>query len=382
MSQSYLYHCIQPDNEPSSGVFNEFSMADFSLTFPQRKLITGSIRLSANVVITGGLASNNATDQNVFVDPKVGAHALFDQIGCTLDHVGQIENILEYNKYVKAVSQATSSKSDFMKGSKVCELQAPNENWSKVVFKGVNSTRVTPLVVSDKANFSIKPIICLNSAVGGDSALSFRKSGTIRLNVRIARALQCLYGPSVSVAGASPAPTVSITNLRLHFASMADDGVDYPLTLGNTISVKSTIQSTFANVGCSVPAVCRSVFGTFIRADREAAGGMNNPLSCESLPGWESVQFLYNDTINNSLVSYTIKDRQECKERYLRAVSTTDHSSIGKWEEKHNDGMGVGLNFNGLLDLRSQKINIQLVSSVNSTNPYILSLFFQGVQNL
>ena len=386
MSQNYLYHCIQPDNEPSSGTFSEFSMADFTLTFPQRKLVTGSIRISANVALVGGVADSNEAISTVFVDPKVGAHALFDQFSTTLDRVGQIENILEYNKYVKAVSQATSSHADFMKGSKVCELQAPNENWSKIVFKGVDSARTYAATtflptVSDLANFSIKPMIALNSAVGGDGSISFRKSGAIRLNMRVARALQCLYGASVSLAGAGSAPSISITNLRLHFASVADDGTDFPLTMSNTISVKSTVQSTFSNIGCSVPAVCRSVFGTFIRADHEAAGGMTNPLACETLPNWKSVQFLYNDTINNSLISYTINDREECKKRYLRAVSSSDHSSIGKWAEKHDDGFGVGIQFDGLLDLRTQKINIQLTSDVDSGSPYIFSLFFQGVQS-
>tara|TARA_R100000951_G_scaffold77160_1_gene65162 strand:- start:3992 stop:5155 length:1164 start_codon:yes stop_codon:yes gene_type:complete len=387
MSQNYLYHCIQPDNEPSNGIFTEFSMADFSLTFPERKLVTGSIRISANVTLVGGVANSDAAISNVFVDPKVGSHALFDQMSTTLDRVGQIENILEYNKYAKAVSQATSSHADYMKGSKVCELQAPNENWSKIVFKGVDSARTYAATtflptISELANFSMKPLVCLNSAVGGDGTISFRKSGVIRMSVRVARALQAMYGSSVSAAGAGSQPSISITNLRLHFSSVADDGADFPLTLSNTVSVKSTIQSTFANVSASVPAVCRSVFGTFIRADREAAGAMSNPLACETLPGWKSVQFLYNDTINNSLVSYTINDREECKKRYLRAVSSSDHSSIGKWAEKHDDGFGVGLAFDGLLDLRSQKINIQLTSNVDSGSPYIFSLFFQGVQSL
>ena len=386
MSQNYLYHCIQPDNEPSSGTFSEFSMADFTLTFPQRKLVTGSIRITANVALAGGVADNAAGISNIFIDPKVGAHALFDQFSTTLDRVGQIENILEYNKYAKAVSQATSSHADYMKGSKVCELQAPNESWSKCVFKGVDSTRTFAVTTflptaTDLASFSLKPLVCLNSAVGGDGTISFRKSGAVRMNLRVARALQIMYGASVAAAGTT-GQSISITNLRLHFASVADDGVDMPLTLSNTISVKSTVQSTFANVSCSVPAVCRSVFGTFIRADREAAGAMDNPLACETLPGWKSVQFLYNDTINNSLVSYTINDREECKKRYLRAVSSSDHSSIGKWAEKHDDGFGVGLQFDGLLDLRSQKISIQLTSNVSSAQPYIFSLFFQGVQSL
>ena len=70
MSQNYLYHCIQPDNEPSNGTFSEFSMADFTLVFPQRKLVTGSIRITANVALVGGVADNAAGISNVFIDPR------------------------------------------------------------------------------------------------------------------------------------------------------------------------------------------------------------------------------------------------------------------------------------------------------------------------
>ena len=390
MSQNYLYHCVQPENVPNGDVWEEFAMCDFALNFPQRKMVAGSLRLSANVELKGGkeaAVGDSTLTSAIFIDPLVGSHALFDQMSVTLDRVGQIENIMEYSKYAKAVSMATTSPTDTFKGSKVCELVAPNENWSKSMFKGLNAARVvTPAtlapVITDKASFSMKPLICLNSAVGGDGSISFRKSGTVRLSLRVARALATIYGPSVSAAGTGTQPQLKITNLRCHFASVSDDGQDFPLTMSNTINVKSTIQSTFANVSCAVPAVCRSVFGTLIRADREAAGGNQNPLACEVVPEFKSCQFLYNDTINNSMVSYSINNREEVQERFVRAVSDSDHSSLGKWELKHDDGFGIGLRFGGLMDLRQQRFNIQIESAVSSATPYILNLFFAGVQTL
>ena len=82
------------------------------------------------------------------------------------------------------------------------------------------------------------------------------------------------------------------------------------------------------------------------------------------------------------MVSYTINNREEVQERFVRAVSDSDHSSVGKWELKHDDGFGIGLRFGGLMDLRQQRMNVQIESGVSSATPYILNLFFAGVQTL
>ena len=152
--------------------------------------------------------------------------------------------------------------------------------------------------------------------------------------------------------------------------------------MNQIVNVKSTIQSTFANISCQVPAVCRSVAATMIRVDRQNAGGLFNPLQCEVLPEIKTIEFIYNNTINNSLVSYQISDYAEILERYVKSVSDSDHSHTSLWELKHNSGFGIGLDFAGLLDLRRQRFQIQISSSVSSNEPYAISLFFFGVQTL
>ena len=257
----------------------------------------------------------------------------------SLDKVGQVESIQDYGRFIKTVEQAKTSRTDLFKGSSVCELKAPNANWSKTVLRGASASRVVGagdlangLKISDEANFSIKPMICLNSAMGGDGSMSFRKTGSIRITLRIARALAALYGPSVSTAGAG----------------------------------------TVAKVALS----------TVILASNQNAGGLNNPLACEVLPNFKAVEFIYNNTINNSLVSYQITDYAELLERYVKSVSDSDHSSTSMWEIKHNNGMGIGLSFDGLLDLRRQRFQIQISSDVSSAQPYAISLFFWGVQTI
>ena len=388
MSSNYLYHSVAPENEPSSGAFTEFSIADFVLNFPQRKIVAGSIRITANVVATDTKAASLAT-QNLYVDPLVGASAFFDTMTTSLDKVGQVESIQDYGRFIKTIAQAKESRTDMFKGSAVCELKAPNANWIKAVLKGTSATRAEAagadaagLVISDDAGFSIKPTICLNSAVGGDGTMSFRKTGSIRLTLRIARALAAVYGPSVSTSTEGTSASISIKNMKVHFASVPDDGTDAPMTMNNIVNIQSTIQSTFSNISCQVPAVCRAVSATVIRADRQNKGGLDNPLQCEVLPEFKTVEFIYNNTINNSLVSYQISDYAELLERYVRSVSDSDHSQTSMWEIKHNNGFGIGLTFDGLMDLRRQRFQIQISSSVSSSEPYAISLFFFGVQTI
>ena len=388
MSSNYLYHSVSPENEPSGGAFTQFAIADYVLNFPNRKLVAGSIRISATVVATDSKVESLAT-QNVYVDPLVGASAFFDTMTTSMDKVGQIESIQDYGRFIKTISQAKESRTDMFKGSNVCELKAPNANWSRAVLKGTSSSRnddvaakVPGLVITDDADFSIKPTICLNSAVGGDGTMSFRKSGSIRLTLRIARALSAVYGPSVSVSTEGTKASIALSNMKVHFATVPDDGTDAPMTMNNIVNIQSTIQSTFANISCQVPAVCRAVSATVIRADRQNAGGLDNPLQCEVLPEFKTVEFIYNNTINNSLVSYQISDYAELLERYVKSVSDSDHSHTSMWEIKHNAGFGIGLTFDGLMDLRRQRFQIQIASSVSSDLPYAISLFFWGVQTL
>ena len=389
MSSNYLYHSVSPENQPSSGAFSEFSIADFVLNFPQRKLVAGSIRITANVVVTDSKVQSIST-QRVYVDPLVGASALFDTITTSLDKVGQIESIADYGRFIKTIEQAKSSRTDMFKGSKVCELKSPNANWVQAVLKGSSSARVvgtgglaTGLTITEDADFSIKPTICLNSAQGGDGTMSFRKTGSVRLTLRVARATAALFGPSVSTAAdTTTSASISLMNMKVHFASVPDDGTDAPMTMNNIVNVKSTIQSTFANISCQVPAVCRAVSATVINAARQNAGGMSNPLQCEVLPEFKTIEFIYNNTINNSLVSYQISDYAEVLERYAKSVSDSDHSQLSLWNIKHNAGFGIGLTFDGLMDLRRQRFQIQIASSVLSSDPYAISLFFWGVQSL
>tara|TARA_R110000764_G_scaffold183606_3_gene269338 strand:+ start:1 stop:1041 length:1041 start_codon:yes stop_codon:yes gene_type:complete len=346
-------------------------------------MLSSTVRLTGDVLVTSTKADNTTfATNNIYLDNLTGAHSFFDSIQTSIDSVGQIENILEYSKYVKAKALATTSPSDLFKASAVCEMKAPNHSWSRVTLKGVNATRADN-ARTDNANFSIKPDICLNSMYSetGDNSLSYRKSGQVRVSVRVNRGLSTVFGPSVPETSAIGSLTITLTNVRLHFQSILDDGQDSVLTMPNIINVKSTIQSSFANINCAVPAICRGVTATFIEQSKENSG-LSNPLACNNVPQLSKLQFIYNNTVNNSLVSYQITDYPEMLERFKDSVSLSRHSSASLLNVKHNNGFGIGLSFGGLMDLSRQRFNIQMTSAITNVSPFTINMFFHGVQTL
>tara|TARA_R110000803_G_scaffold89107_3_gene156251 strand:- start:3766 stop:4941 length:1176 start_codon:yes stop_codon:yes gene_type:complete len=391
MSNNLIYHIVTAENDRpgSTGAdgFGEFSMIDFILNFPDRKLVNNSIRFTGDVIVATTMTNNTDFAVNdINIDPLVGASSFIDSIQTSIDSVGQVENILEYNKYVKCKSMVNTSDSDLFKASAVCELKAPNQSFAKLALKGVNAP-LSDNTRSHNANFSIKPDICLNSMFGdnGDNTMSYRKSGQIRISFRLARALGAVYGGAVPQP-AKPGHTgfsvsYKLQNVRLHFQSILDDGKDSRLTMPNVINVKSTIQSSFANINCAVPSVCRGVSATFIEQSKENHG-LANPLACNNIPGLSKVQFIYNNTINNSLVSYQITDYPEVLERFKDSIGSSSHSSATLLRTRMNDGFGVGLDFGALMDLSKQRFNIQLNSDISNISPYTMNMFFHGIQSL
>tara|TARA_R110000782_G_scaffold16538_1_gene47230 strand:- start:154 stop:816 length:663 start_codon:yes stop_codon:yes gene_type:complete len=215
----------------------------------------------------------------------------------------------------------------------------------------------------------------------GDNSLSYRKSGQVRVSVRVNRGLSAVFGPSVPETSAIGSLTITLTNVRLHFQSILDDGQDSVLTMPNIINVKSTIQSSFANINCAVPAICRGVTATFIEQSKENSG-LSNPLACNNVPQLSKLQFIYNNTVNNSLVSYQITDYPEMLERFKDSVSLSRHSSASLLNVKHNNGFGIGLSFGGLMDLSRSRFNIQMTSAISNVSPFTINMFFHGVQTL
>mgnify|MGYP006099917457 FL=1 len=390
---SLIYHEVEPENYREKYAQN--NLIDFVLNYPQRKLINSSVRISADVRIVSALnpASVVVKTMNAYIDPQVGAHTFFDTITTSLMKFGQIENIVNYPRYVKVKAIAQLSPLDTFAADKVAALQCPNQTIAGQVIKGV-AVRPDSLDEGATQNFSIKPDICLNSmASQGDNRLSFRKSGGIRLTVRLAQNADVFYGPDATgltpdaIDTATP-PGVrvgqvsySLSNVRLHFETNPDDGKDSPIVIPNIVNIKTVVSSTYANLSLSVPATCRGFVGTFIKQSEEKNPTINS-LACQNIPSLAKLSYLYNNATTNAQITYQITDIQEVLNRFTEALSSSYHNMIALQNQWHETAFGIGLQFDRLMDLSRDRFNIQLTSAISSTEPYSVNLFFLGVMTI
>jgi hypothetical protein len=103
-----------------------------------------------------------------------------------------------------------------------------------------------------------------------------------------------------------------------------------------------------------------------------------NNFETEKLPNVQQLQFLFNDS-QSQYITYQIDDQQELLERYLNSFSSDGNNSLSLVDLRADKGWGIGLSFSEFIDLSQQKFNIQLTSGVESTNQYIMYMYFHSL---
>lgn len=358
----FRYHTVYPENTKSS--YGEFDTVDFVVTFENRALVANSMRLESDLnVYSTGTTKLAATDQ-IYVDPKIGAHSFVSAIQTEFQSRGMVENLQEYPRYVKMVGDTTMTVQDTMNSENTCELRAPSEKVMLSVLRGpCLNTRATV----DDNDFSIKPRFCLNSM---SANLNYTKSGAIRVSVRLGRNAAALYG-----AGVTADSSYSLKNLRLCFSSAPPVGSG-KVMLRTKLNIKQAINTAFANVATKVPAVCNAVSCSFQRQDQENTNESNNTQT-QVLPNVSEVQFLFNDS-QSEYITYQIRDREELLLRYIQSFADVGRNSVNLSKLKANESFGIGLPFRDLIDLSNQKFNVQIVSEVG-INPFIMYMYFHSM---
>ena len=140
---------------------------------------------------------------------------------------------------------------------------------------------------------------------------------------------------------------------------------------------KTNISSGFSNIQTKVPAVCDGVSMTFQPSADEGNKSLNNT-QLSLLPNVSEVVFTFNDS-TNSLVSYSIKDDEELVERYLESLSKGGENNAKMSNILANEAYGIGLDFRDRINLSNQKLNTQITSDVNSSNPFVAYLYFHSM---
>jgi hypothetical protein len=383
MDNRIVYSEVIPNNLKTQ--YNEFDVIDFNLSHPNRKLNLGSVRIEGELNVKYNNQNLNVDDvvdgshingKQIYLDHLVGAHSLCEQITCSVSAGGSrqiIENLNEYPRYVKMASSATQGRNDMLNSNNVCELKTVDDMVSNSLLQGVTPP-TDPTSGSQRLDpdFSIRPLICFNSGAG---SLGYDKSGDIEISITLARVFSVLFGNDVNSK-----VSYAVKNLRLRYTTSPMDDDKEPVVMKTKLQIKSSIQSSFANVQTRVPAVCNAVTASFqIQANENTA--VNNNLELNKVPALSQTQFLFNDS-TNTLVSYILKNNSEVVSRAIDSMLDTGRNSLNTQNLASNNGFLLGLDFDQQVDLSQQKFSVQLNSGITSLVPMVIYLYFHSFVEL
>lgn len=368
------YHIAQCENVKDS--YGEFDTIDFKLSYIGRKLVGGSVRLLADVAVSG----NVDLDELIAYDGFVGGHSFIDTATVSFQNVGQIENIRFYSRYVSAKAKASLAKDDLFNSAYVCEGRCPSSKMASAMLKGMvayNENEAYTAGFSKKLDIAPKLDLCLNNMLG-DNLLPYAKSGDVFLSLTLPRNVSILFG-SDAIGGAK---TYSLTNMRLAYTTVVDDGKYSPkYQMRVRTDLKQSVQSSYANISTKVPIVADAFFATFIETAKEN-DVLYNSLENQRLPLLSRLEYLWNDSFSQEY-TYEIDNEQQILENYIKAINkTVGNNDANTNVVASNDAYGIGLSFGQFIDLSKSKIGINISSSVDNINPYTCYLFFSGLAQI
>lgn len=371
---SFVKHSIAPINNRSS--YPEFSVVDFNVTAEGRKMVMNSFRLvgKLNAYSTGTTRVIKTDDINF--DGSIGAGGVIESIQTEIANLGGVvESFNGYGRYVGMSQDATRTDLDLINGDAVCEMKTPMKTFTKCLLAGEKSAGATNVKLEPNS-FSIKPQFILNTAVGvddpNDLTMSYNKSGNIRISITLARNFAFLFGADVDAN-----TSYELTDLRLEFMSVPEDGKPNKTAHKVKYMVRSSLESGSANIQAQVPALVNACSISFIKTSNENVGSHNN-YRREVLPNLTSVQYLFNNA-TNEYIQYRIDNRAEWSKRAIESFRDTKHSELTLKDFAGNHSFLLGLNFGEFINLTNQTFSVQLESGATSTDPYTAFLYFHSV---
>ena len=232
-------------------------------------------------------------------------------------------------------------------------------------------------------NFAVRPDFCLNNfVVGTDNNLPFARVGDISISLIVSQSISVLYGtgtatPANKVIGIDR--NIVIRNLRCMFTTVADDGKyakEYQMRVAT--SLKQSLQSSYANISTLAPLVADRFYMVFIPQDQDNSP-LYNGLACYRPPNVSRVEYLWSDNFS-AMYEYAFVNEEEMLYNGIRAVNgvVSDNQATLNILAS-NDGYILGMPFGAFIDLRKQKISVNLTSAITNTSPVTMYMFFGGV---
>tara|TARA_E500000318_G_scaffold80691_1_gene75895 strand:- start:2467 stop:3597 length:1131 start_codon:yes stop_codon:yes gene_type:complete len=369
-----VYAQVEPEAKAST--YGEFDTLDFVINVGEgRALVKNSIRLLGTLRINS-TGTTRATG-DVRLNHNIGVHACIDSAQITFNDgakAGIVENIQNYGRYVRMIETGTEDINDLMNGSNLMELKAPSANLGEALQLAKTTVNATGANITTDQDFALAPVIALNKMDGGN--VPFSATGSIRVSINLAKNLSALEG---GLAGS--AVNWNWSDVRLAFNHVSDRANPQPAIMRTVYNFKSSVLSSTANISARVPAVADSVSISFQRQDRENVNVLSN-YGLEEPRNVKSLQYMFNDS-TNQYISYVIEDKNEMLEKGVESLVATGHNGVfNAGRLQRNNNFLAGLNFNGFVDLSNQRFNVQLVSDIDTNNPYNIYMYFHSLLRL
>lgn len=381
--QDIRYHSVQPSNKKDS--YSEFDNIDFILNANGRKLVGGSVRILGDATVYP-----NGVDpltETISFDPLTGSHSWFNSIITSCSSIGQIENLNFYPHMVASKARAQLAREDVFQSQYACENRVPGDVISAAVLKGTtygNSLTSYSADLTRPMDFAIRPDFCLNSFLAGtDNNLPFSKTGDVTISLIISQSISVLFGTEKTGEGSIGVDrNLTISNLRITFTSVPDDGKypkAYQMRVGSAL--KQSLQSTYANISTLAPLIADRFWMVFVPQDQDNSA-LANGLACYRPPNVSRVEYLWSDSFNAEY-TYAIVNEEEMLTMGVKAVNgiVSDNQATLNILAS-NDGYLLGMPFGSFIDLRQNKLSINLQSEISSSNPITCYMFFSGVVSL
>ena len=368
-----IYASVEPEAKKSS--YSEFDTMDFVINVGEGKaLVKNSVKLMGTLRLNH-TGTTRATE-DVGLNHAIGVHAVIDSTQVNFSDgpkAGNVESLQNYGRLVKMVSAGTQDANDYNNASNLMELRAASQALAgkAQIARGTINSGAT---LTTDQDFACKLHICLNK-MDGDN-LPYSKSGAIRVSLNLAKNLSALEGGLVGSAA-----NYSLSDVRLAYSSMDEAKGASQTVMRTAYNFKSSVLSTTANISAVVPAVCDSVTISAQRQDRESTNVFSN-YQLEEVRNFKSIQYMFNDN-TSKYISYVIESKEEALEKGVESLVASGVNQVfsaGKLQR--NGNFIAGLPFNGFIDLSNQRFNLQLVSDIDSANPYNLYLYFHSLMSL
>ena len=364
MSNKQTYNETTPTNAKSQ--YNENDVVDFLIQdLADTDLVANSVVLSFDLEVEEP-SGTRAANKQIFFNNNAGAHCFLDSVNVSTN-LGQTEHISEYSRMVAMFEVASKADNDTFNTSDACEMISTDQEQStgycegNVTAGGGSSTHITT-----DCDVALKPRCVLNKMTGN---LPFSKVGYVKLSVTFAKVLDALF---------TNEPTQSmkyvISNLKCRYKTAPTQ--NQKVMMRSVVCLKSSINSSNANISAKVPAVCNAVSCIFLKQSEETTAAIDGQKLAKV--DIDSVNFLFSDNLNKH-VTYDLTDRGAILQNFVESIADTGHNRVNanRWK---GDFMGIGLNWKQFIDLSRQKFNIQLkTTDISNTNPYLINMYFHSI---